>query len=69
MNIRIKENLKKALNFLKETKLEMRKVNWLSIRETLRYTLVVIFASVVVAIFLGGMDFLFTMFLNRFVLR
>ena len=55
-------------NFLKEVFLEIKKINWLSRREVLRYTLIVIGVSLVVAIFLGGLDFLFATLLSKFVL-
>jgi preprotein translocase subunit SecE len=62
-NIPVKIN-----NFFKEVKAEMKKVNWPTQKETFRYTLIVIGASIVVAIFLGSIDFLFTAFLNRFII-
>lgn len=68
MKIRIRQRIRKVLSFIKEVKLEMKKVNWLSARETLKYTLIVLFASVVVAICLGSVDFLFTKLLDRFIL-
>jgi len=68
MKIKIKENLTKVFQFLKEVRLETRKIDWLSARETFKYTLVVLFVSVIIAIFLGGIDFLFTLFLNKFIL-
>ena len=65
-------NLKNIPNkitiFLKEVKLEMKKVNWPTRKETIRYTLIVIGVSIGVAIFLGGLDFIFTLLLNKFVL-
>ena len=54
--------------FLKEVGTEMKKVNWPTRQETIRYTLIVIGVSVVVAAFLGSLDLLFTFLLNRFVL-
>lgn len=54
-------------NFLKEVKTEIKKVNWPTKKETLRYTLIVIGVSIIVAIFLGGIDFLFTALLNKFI--
>ena len=53
--------------FLKEVKVEMKKVNWPTKKETLRYTLIVIGVSLVVALYLGGIDAIFTSLLNRFV--
>jgi len=46
----------------------MKKVNWPTKEETIKYTLIVIGISVVVAIFLGGFDILFTTLLEKFVL-
>ncbi len=56
---------KNIVNFLKEIKLEIRKVNWPSRKETVRDTLIVLGVSIVVAIFLGGMDAIFKEILNR----
>ncbi len=59
----------KIVIFLKEARLEMKKVNWPTKQETLRYTLIVIGVSLVVAIYLGGLDFIFTQILNRFIIK
>ncbi|PIQ06605.1 MAG: preprotein translocase subunit SecE [Candidatus Nealsonbacteria bacterium CG18_big_fil_WC_8_21_14_2_50_37_10] len=59
----------KITTFLKEVRLEMKKVNWPSRQETVRKTLVVIGISVAIAIFLGAIDFVLTTLLNRFILR
>jgi len=61
--------LNKITTFLKEVRLEMKKVNWPTREETIRYTLIVIGISVAVAIFLGGLDFVFTTLINKFILR
>ena len=61
-------NFTKITTFLKEVRLEMKKVNWPTRKETTRYTLIVIGVSLVVAAFLGGLDFIFTTLLNKFVL-
>ena len=59
---------KKIINFLKEVKEEMGKVNWPTKREVFKNTLIVTGISVVLAAFLGGLDFLFTNLLNKLVL-
>lgn len=46
----------------------MKRVNWPSRKETVRYTLFVIGFSVVVAAFLGLLDFIFIQLLERLVL-
>ena len=58
----------KIISFLKEVRLEMKKVNWPTRKETIRYTLIVIGLSVAVAAFLGSLDFIFNTLLTRFVL-
>ena len=58
----------KIFTFLKEVRLEMKKVNWPTRQETTRYTLIVIGISVAIAVFLGALDFVFTRILNKFIL-
>jgi len=66
--MRISNFPQKIITFLKEVRLEMKKVNWPTRKETIRYTLIVIGASATVAIFLGGLDFIFNILLTKFVL-
>lgn len=54
--------------YLKEVRLEMKKVNWPTREQTIRYTLIVIGVSLVVAIYLGGLDVLFSALINKFIL-
>ncbi len=58
----------KIITFLKEVGLEMKRVNWPTREETIKYTLIIVGVCLVVAIYLGGLDFLFAALLNRFVL-
>jgi preprotein translocase subunit SecE len=53
--------------FLKEVRLEMKKVNWPTRQETIRYTLIVLGISIATAAFLGSLDFIFTRILNKFL--
>ena len=53
--------------FLKEVRLEMKKVNWPTRNETVKYTLVVVGFCLVVAAFLGSLDALFQFLLNKLV--
>lgn len=57
----------KTTTFLKEVRLETKKVNWPTRNETIRYTLIVIGASLVVALFLGGVDFGLSFILNKII--
>lgn len=54
--------------FLKEVRTELKKVNWPTRQETIKYTLIVIGVSLAVAVFLGGLDFIFTWFFSKFIL-
>jgi len=61
--------LDKVFKFLKEAKVEARKINWPTKKETINYTLIVIATFLLTALILGGFDYLFTKFLNKFILK
>jgi len=60
--------LERTITFLKEARIELKKVTWPTRNQTLRYTVAVIAMSLAVAAFLGGLDALFQFILNTFVL-
>lgn len=60
--------ISRVISYFREVRQELKKVNWPSRQDTLWHTAIVIAASVVIAIFLGGLDALFTFMLDRFVL-
>lgn len=60
--------IKSIPSFLRETKGELKKVDWPSRNTAIKYTLIVIGASLAVALFLGGLDFLFTYLINKFAI-
>ena len=51
--------------FLKETKTELKKVSWPTRDQTFQYTIIVIGASLAVAAFLGGLDYIFNFLLIK----
>jgi preprotein translocase subunit SecE len=55
--------------FFKEVWIEMRRVSWLSQKDIIRYTLIVLGFTVTAAIFLGGLDYIFTDIIKIFILR
>ena len=55
--------------FFKEVYVELRKTNWLTRGEVLRYTLIVLAVTIVVAAFLGGLDYAFSTALKSFVIK
>lgn len=58
---------KKITDFVKEARVELKKVNWPTKQQTINYTLVVIGLSVAVALFLGGLDTIFREILKRLI--
>lgn len=58
----------RIVNFLKEARVELKKVTWPTRKETIRLTLTVILVSTAVAFFLGGLDVIFQFILNTFIL-
>lgn len=60
--------ISRIITFLKEVKLEIKKVNWPTRRQTVRYTLIILGISLFVAVFLGGLGFVFTLLLEKFIL-
>lgn len=57
----------KVKSFLKEVYVELKRVSWLSRKDILRYTLIVLGVTVVVAALLGGLDYIFTEIIKRFI--
>jgi len=55
------------VDFLREVRLELQKVTWPNREETVRLTAIVISVTVVVGVFIGGFDLLFTRLLGFIV--
>ncbi len=53
--------------FLNEVRAEIKKVNWPTKKETLNHTIIVVGVCLVVAVILGGFDFLISFLFNRFI--
>ena len=49
----------KITTFVREARVELKKVNWPTKQQTINYTAVVIGLSVAVGVFLGGLDYVF----------
>jgi preprotein translocase subunit SecE len=50
----------KLLNYVKASVEEMKKVTWPTKKETYNYAMLVIAISIAVALFLGGLDYIFS---------
>ena len=55
------------VSFLRETKDELKKVVWPTRQEVIRLTFVVILISLIVGVFLGGLDFVFVKMIETVV--
>lgn len=55
------------VQFLKETKIELKKVKWPSKDEVVRMTLIVISISAAVSLFISALDFIFTKLTQLFI--
>ena len=56
-----------VLLFLREVRAELEKIVWPTRKETLRLTSLVLILSLIVGVYVGGLDFLFTSIVNSFL--
>lgn len=61
--------MSRIITFIKEARVEMKKVNWPTKKQTINYTLLVIGVSLAVAAFLGSLDYLFGYLLKVFIIK
>ncbi|MEI6042180.1 MAG: preprotein translocase subunit SecE [bacterium] len=55
--------------YIRDTKSEMKHVTWPTRKQTIVYTTLVIVVSLVVALYVSGLDTVFTSLFTKFVLR
>lgn len=55
--------------FFKEVLVEMKRVSWLTQKDVIRYTLLVLGVTIGAAVFLGGLDYVFTEIIKKFILK
>ena len=61
--------MNKIWTFIKESRAELRKVNWPTREQTIKFTGAVIGVSLAVAAFLGFLDYLFEYILKQFIVQ
>lgn len=54
--------------FLREVKTELDKVVWPTKEKTMQLTVLVLVVSIIVGVYVGGLDFVFTSLVNEFLL-
>lgn len=57
----------KVVDYIKETKMELKHVNWPTRKQAIVFTVVVIAVSIGVSLFLGFFDFLFSLALKQII--
>ena len=60
--------MERFINYLKDTRAELTHVSWPTRKQAIAFTLVVILVSVLTAVFLGLVDYVFSLILQKFVL-
>lgn len=58
----------KFIDYIKETKGELKHVSWPTRAQAISFTIIVIVISIAVAAFLGAFDFLFSQIVSKLVL-
>lgn len=61
--------LKRIIQFFREVKSELKKVTWPTRKEAIRWTILVIVVSLIVAAIIGVFDFLFLYLMEKIILR
>lgn len=61
--------MSKIADYIIETRGELKRVSWPTRKQTAGYTIIVILISVFVALFLGLFDYIFTLGLQKIVIR
>ncbi|MDD4803799.1 MAG: preprotein translocase subunit SecE [Candidatus Pacebacteria bacterium] len=59
--------MSKLSNYILETRGEMKHVSWPTRRQTLLFTVLVIFVSIVVSVYLGLFDYIFSIGLKSLI--
>lgn len=59
---------RRIITFFKEVQVEIKKINWPTKQELIKYTLIVVGISLAVAFFLGAVDLIIQQLLERFIL-
>ncbi len=57
----------RIITFLNESRSELKKVRWPTREQTLQYTMAVVVVSIAIAAFLGTLDFVFQLVINRVI--
>lgn len=59
--------MSRFINYLKDTQTELQHVAWPTKKQALIYTALVIAVSIIIALFVGAFDFIFSEVVNWFI--
>lgn len=59
--------MQKLINYIKDTRSELKHVSWPTKKQSIWFTIVVVVVSLITAFFLGFFDFIFSLGLEKFV--
>ncbi|QSH39114.1 preprotein translocase subunit SecE [Candidatus Kaiserbacteria bacterium] len=57
----------RLIQYIKDTHAEMKHVSWPTQKQTMIFTILVILLSIVVALYLGAFDYVFSGLLNQII--
>jgi len=57
----------KLIDYLRDTRGELKHVKWPSRKDTIRFTVIVIIISIFVALYLGFFDFIFGYIIDKLI--
>jgi len=60
--------MNRLINYIKDTRGELKHVSWPTRRQSVVFTIVVIVISILVAFFLGFFDYIFSLILEKFII-
>ena len=60
--------MSKLVQYIKDTKGELKHVSWPTQKQTIVFTILVIVVSIFIAAFLGTFDFIFTGLLDKYII-
>ncbi len=61
--------MRQLTNYMQEVTTELKKVSWPSREKTINLTLLVLGVSIVVAVYIGGLDFVFQKVITNLISR
>ena len=61
--------MKRFINYIKDTKGELKHVSWPTKKQAVWFTVIVIIVSLATAFFLGFFDFIFSLGLSKFIFK